>query len=183
MNDLVHIQNTDISVKEYRGQRVVTLKDVDMVHERPEGTARRNFNSNRNRFIDGEDYFVVSADEIRTSRMFPISDNDFTNKILLTEQGYLMLVKSFINRKIKRVQFSSKIDFQTLNTQLYSELEQRAGCDLGTRLRNMKQRMGNSGATKTAINSIRKIDVIEGDKKLREIFSKIVSEYEIKYCA
>lgn len=59
MNDLVHIQNTDISVKEYRGQRVVTLKDVDMVHERPEGTARRNFNSNRNRFIDGEDYFVV----------------------------------------------------------------------------------------------------------------------------
>lgn len=95
MNDLVHIQNTDISVKEYRGQRVVTLKDVDMVHERPEGTARRNFNSNRNRFIDGEDYFVVSADEIRTSRMFPISDNDFTNKILLTEQGYLMLVKSF----------------------------------------------------------------------------------------
>lgn len=269
MHDLVHIQNTDISVKEYRGQRVVTLKDVDMVHERPEGTARRNFNSNRNRFIDGEDYFVVSADEIRTSRMFPISDNDFTNKILLTEQGYLMLVKSFtddlawtvqrqlvngyfktrrlvneelspetqlilklaqsiankeledkerdrqialanetakkavettetikeavkpvldnwrieINRKIKRVQFSSKIDFQTLNTQLYSELEQRAGCDLGTRPRNMKQRMGNSGATKTAINSIRKIDVIEGDKKLREIFSKIVSEYEIKYCA
>lgn len=88
-----------------------------------------------------------------------------------------------INRKIKRVQFSSKIDFQTLNTQLYSELEQRVGCDLGTRLRNMKQRMGNSGATKTAINSIRKIDVIEGDKKLREIFSKIVSEYEIKYCA
>ena len=269
MNDLVHIQNTDISVKEYRGQRVVTLKDVDMVHERPEGTARRNFNSNRNRFIDGEDYFVVSADEIRTSRMFPISDNDFTNKILLTEQGYLMLVKSFtddlawtvqrqlvngyfktrrlvneelspetqlilklaqsiankeledkerdrqialanetakkavettetikeavkpvldnwrieINRKIKRVQFSSKIDFQTLNNQLYSKLEQRAGCDLGTRLRNMKQRMGNYGATKTAINSIRKIDVIEGDKKLREIFSKIVSEYEIKYCA
>lgn len=237
------------------------MKDVDMVHERPDGTARRNFNSNRNRFIDGEDYFVVSADEIRTSRMFPISDNDFTNKILLTEQGYLMLVKSFtddlawtvqrqlvngyfktrrlvneelspetqlilklaqsiankeledkerdrqialanetatikeavkpvldnwrieINRKIKRVQFSSKIDFQTLNTQLYSELEQRAGCDLGTRLRNMKQRMVNSGATKTAINSIRKIDVIEGDKKLREIFSKIVSEYEIKYCA
>lgn len=28
MNDLVHIQNTDISVKEYRGQRVVTFKDI-----------------------------------------------------------------------------------------------------------------------------------------------------------
>lgn len=193
MNDLVHIQNTDISVKEYRGQRVVTLKDVDMVHERPEGTARRNFNSNRNRFIDGEDYFVVSADEIRTSRMFPISDNDFTNKILLTEQGYLMLVKSFtddlawtVQRQLVNGYFKTRRlvnEELSPETQLNSELEQRAGCDLGTRLRNMKQRMGNSGATKTAINSIRKIDVIEGDKKLREIFSKIVSEYEIKYCA
>ena len=34
MNELIHIQNSDISVKEYRGQRVVTFKDVDLVHER-----------------------------------------------------------------------------------------------------------------------------------------------------
>ena len=82
-NQLVHIGNSDISIKEYNGQRVVTFKDIDMVHGRPDGTARKRFSDNRNRFIDGEDYFVVSADEIRTSRMFPISDNDFTNKILL----------------------------------------------------------------------------------------------------
>ena len=269
MNSLVHIGNSDISVKEYNGQRVVTLKDIDMVHGRPDGTASRNFRTNKERFIEGEDFFKVSSDEIRRTNIFDIPDKATADYALITEQGYLMLVKSFtddlawdvqrqlvngyfktrrlvneelspetqlilklaqsiankeledkerdrqialanetakkavettetikeavkpvldnwrieINRKIKRVQFSSKIDFQTLNTQLYSELEQRAGCDLGTRLRNMKQRMGNSGATKTAINSIRKIDVIEGDKKLREIFSKIVSEYEIKYCA
>nr|DAU30103.1 MAG TPA: hypothetical protein [Caudoviricetes sp.] len=28
-----------------------------------------------------------------------------------------------------------------------------------------------------------KMDIIEDDKKLREIFSKIVAEYEIRYCA
>lgn len=95
MNDLVHIGNSDISIKEYKGQRVVTFKDIDMVHGRPDGTAKRNFNTNKQRFIKDEDFFIVSADEIRTSLMFPISDKDFMDKVLLTEQGYLMLVKSF----------------------------------------------------------------------------------------
>lgn len=49
MNNLIHIGNVDISIKEYKGQRVVTFKDIDMVHERPEGTARRNFNTNLRR--------------------------------------------------------------------------------------------------------------------------------------
>lgn len=96
MNEMVHIGNSDISIKEYNGKRVVTFKDIDMVHERPDGTAKRNFNTNKSRFIEGEDYFIVSADEIRTSCMFPISDKDFTSKALITEQGYLMLVKSFM---------------------------------------------------------------------------------------
>lgn len=261
MEQLVHIQDTDISVKEYNGQRVVTFKDVDMVHGRPDGTARRNFNTNKKRFVENEDYFVVSSDEIRTSRLFAISDNDFMDKVLLTEQGCLMLVKSFtddlawtvqrqlvngyfrvrqiandlspqmqmlygmldqmaqterqakeakllaekaveatenikeavkpvfdnwreeIGKKIKRIQYACGTDFKTLNTEMYSELQQRAGCDLGTRLRNKKQRMHDAGCTKTEIENTRKIDIIEEDKKLREIFTKIVSEYEIKYCA
>ena len=88
-----------------------------------------------------------------------------------------------INKKVKRIQFACKKDFQTLNAEMYFELERRAGCDLGTRLRNLKQRMYDAGRTKTEINNTRKIDVIESDKKLREIFSKIILEYEIKYCA
>lgn len=51
MNELIHIENTDISVKEYKGQRVVTFKDIDMVHGRPDGTARRNFNTNKRRLL------------------------------------------------------------------------------------------------------------------------------------
>ena len=265
MNELVRIQNSDISVKEYRGQRVVTFKDIDLVHERPDGTARATFNRNKERFKEGEDYFVCETYEAK--ELFNVSAPN--GICLLTEQGYLMLVKPFsddlswtvqrqlvngyfktrkivnedlspetqlilklaqsiankeledkerdrkielaneaarkavetteaikesvrpvfdnwkeeTNAKINRIQFYSKIDFQTLKNQMYSDLERRAGCDLGTRLRNMKHRMENTGATKTAINKIRKIDVIESDKKLREIFSKIVSEYEIKYCA
>ena len=262
MKEIVHIGNTDISVKEYRGQRVVTFKDIDAVHGRPDGTARRNFNTNKKRFVVGEDYFVVGSDEIRTSRIFPISDNDFMDKTLLTESGYLMLVKSFtddlawevqrqlvssyfkvcqivderlspetkmlfqminqiatseikakeakelaekavktteaikeavrpvfdnwreeINSKFKRIQHYCEVPFNVLRSEMYTELERRAGCDLNTRLRNLKRRLQECGSTKTEINNCRKIDVIEKDKKLREIFSKIVSEYEIKYCS
>ena len=32
------ISNVEIAVKEYRGQRVVTFKDIDAVHGRPEGS-------------------------------------------------------------------------------------------------------------------------------------------------
>lgn len=53
MNELIHIGNVDISVKEYKGQRVVTFKDIDMVHKRPDGTARATFNRNKDHFSLG----------------------------------------------------------------------------------------------------------------------------------
>ena len=47
MNGLIKIGNQEISVKEFEGKRVVTFMDIDMVHERPEGTARKRFNDNK----------------------------------------------------------------------------------------------------------------------------------------
>lgn len=265
MNELVHIGNCDISVKVYNGQRVVTFKDIDMVHERPEGTARKTFSRNKERFIEGKDYFVLQTDEAK--KLFDIvAPNGIA---LLTEEGYLMLVKPFgddlswdvqrqlvssyfkvseivnaqlspelqmlqgllnqmvqkeledkerdrqialanetaqkavettenikeavkpitdnwreeINSKFNRIQRGTSKPFNVLRTEMYYELEHRAGCDLGTRLRNKQARMRDNGRTKTEITNLNKMDIIEEDKKLREIFSKIVSEYEIRYCA
>ena len=259
MNEMLKINDVEIEVKEYRGQRVVSLKDIDLVHNRPDGTAKRNFNSNKERFIEGEDYFIVGSDEIRTSHIMSISDNDHMNKALITEQGYLMLVKSFtddlawevqrklvssyfkvrnvandlspqmqmlygmldqmaeterqakeakrialeatqkigviqdavqpitenwreeINKKFNRIQKATSSHFAVLRNEMYEELERRAGCNLTTRLNNKKERMrlnGNKG-----ISQVNRMDVIEEDKQLREIFSKIVSEFEIKYRA
>ena len=94
MNELQKIGNHEISVKTYNGKRVVTFKDIDTVHERPEGTARKRFSDNRDRFIDGTDFFKISPSEFRTT----IGDMDLRqqNEItLISESGYLMLVKSF----------------------------------------------------------------------------------------
>lgn len=49
----------DLPVREYNGQRVLTFSDIDSVHGRPDGTASRNFRTNRNYFIEDEDYFKV----------------------------------------------------------------------------------------------------------------------------
>lgn len=61
MSNLISINNKQIRIKEYNGQRVVTFKDIDEVHQRPEGTAKRNFSENKNRFIKDIDYFEVST--------------------------------------------------------------------------------------------------------------------------
>jgi hypothetical protein len=94
MNSLITINNNSIQVKEFNGKRVVTFKDIDELHQRPEGTASRNFRENRDKFLARTDYFHVelTTDEIR--RQFGAGKNA-SEIYLITESGYLMLVKSF----------------------------------------------------------------------------------------
>lgn len=90
----ITINNYPISIKEYNSQRVVTFKDIDAVHQRPSGTAKRTFRANREHFIENEDYFVVKPSDFQMDEIRPSEINN-RGTILLTESGYLMLVKSF----------------------------------------------------------------------------------------
>lgn len=42
-NKTMMINDTAVIVKEYKGKRVVTLKEIDQCHGRPDGTARKRF--------------------------------------------------------------------------------------------------------------------------------------------
>ena len=97
----IKINNTELSVKEYKGQRVVTFKDIDTVHGRPEGTADRNFRQNKDKFIENEDYFCLSKSQNHEIRGLEIPNRGIT---VITEQGYLMLVKSFTDDLAWKVQ-------------------------------------------------------------------------------
>ena len=92
-NKIVKINNNDLSVKEFNGQRVVTFKDIDMLHERVEGTAGRNFRDNKKHFVENEDFFFIKPADIGNNE---IRRSEINNKgtYLITESGYLMLVKS-----------------------------------------------------------------------------------------
>lgn len=92
----ITINQSDLSVKEYNGKRVVTFKDIDLCHGRPEGTARKRFNDNKAHFIAGVDFFTVKQpSEIRTLGITRPQGGVPSSVIIVTESGYLMLVKSF----------------------------------------------------------------------------------------
>lgn len=136
----VKIGKQKIEVKEYKGQRVVTFKDIDTVHERPDGTANKRFLDNKKRFIEGEDYFVVSNSEIRKSRLFLISDNDYMDKVFLTEQGYLMLVKSFTDDLAWEVQRSLvKNYFIKVKQKSAIEIIQEAVLEVNEKIEDVKE--------------------------------------------
>ncbi|WP_313579350.1 ORF6N domain-containing protein, partial [Lacrimispora sp.] len=104
MNKLtVTVNNQSLGIKEYRNQRVVTFKDIDLVHERPDGTAGRNYRENKEHFIEGEDYFFVKPADIQNDEIRRSEINN-AGTYLLTEQGYLMLVKSFTDDLAWQVQ-------------------------------------------------------------------------------
>ena len=91
------INGSYLPVREYNGQRVITFKDIDTVHQRPSGTARKRFNDNKKHFIEGEDFFKVKCSEVRPffGQTLPNGYNPNADIILVAESGYLMIVKSF----------------------------------------------------------------------------------------
>lgn len=91
----VAIQGQEVAILEYHGQRVVTFAMIDQLHQRPSGTASRNFRKNKDRFVDGVDIYLLDSqglDEFRRNGFFGDSAQ---RGLVLTESGYLMLVKSF----------------------------------------------------------------------------------------
>lgn len=100
MENTITINNQNVLVKQYKRQRVLTFKDIDTVHGRITGTARKRFNDNKKHFIEGEDYFVRNSDEARKE----FKTTAPNGLILLTESGYLMLAKSFTDDLAWRVQ-------------------------------------------------------------------------------
>lgn len=96
MNDLM--LTFPIEKKEFDGQMVVTLKDIDTLHQKPEGTAKRNFNQNKKHFIEGVDYYRLAASqlyEIRTVENQESGIRSNNGGYVFTQTGYLMIVKSF----------------------------------------------------------------------------------------
>lgn len=100
---LIELQGL-VSVKGY-GQRVVTFKDIDKVHERPEGTASRNFRENKEYFILNEDYFIVGGQELKELKQATNFVGSNAREIIhVTEMGYLMIAKSLTDSLAWRVQ-------------------------------------------------------------------------------
>lgn len=96
-NNTLLIANERISIKEYRGQRVVTSWDIAKVHKREPREINQNFNYIKNRLILNEDYYLISKEKLAESKILiqEFIPNNVKEIPLFTEQGYLILTKTF----------------------------------------------------------------------------------------
>ena len=86
-----------------------------------------------------------------------------------------------IRHKVSAIQKATGETFANTWNRLYDELEKRAHCDLSVRVNNGRFRLQESGAPKKVIEAFGRLDVIEHDARLKEIFTAIVKEYTVKY--
>ena len=101
----------EITIKEYQGNRVVTFRDIDVLHRRKTGAARKAFNSYKDQFVENEDYFVLNTDE--AFKLFGIKAPN--GMILVAESGYPMVIKTFsdelswqVHRQLVKAYFKIK---------------------------------------------------------------------------
>lgn len=188
-NQIVKINNTDLSVKEFNEQRVVTFKDIDMLHERVEGTAKRNFNEHKKHLIKDVDYFEVKQSDFQKYeiRILEIPNRGLT---LITESGYLMLVKSLqddlawkVQRELVNNYFRVKSG-QALNTSKLSKelkailmLDEKT-VEMDNRITNLEERMTiETGSQKVLCDLVnKKVMAVLGGKDTpayRELGKKV----------
>ena len=85
MSEVLNICGTDMAVREYEGQRVVSLIDIDFIHQKRKGTAAQYFNQNKTKFMEGVDFFTNTG------------YGKSGNCKLFTVSGYSLLTKQFVS--------------------------------------------------------------------------------------
>lgn len=118
-NEMVKIEEKEMTVKEWKGQRVVTAWEIAEVHEKEVRIVNQQFERNKKYFIQGEDFLEITKEEF----VITFCDNGISQQILapiktvrlFTESGYMMLVKSFkddlswkVQRQLVNVYFKAK---------------------------------------------------------------------------
>ena len=95
MNEVITIENTEMQIKEYKGQRVVTFDDICTVHDCERKRLTKHFERKRKHFVKDEDYFEMTRKELNDlmSPNLKIIGNPNIKTYLFTESGYLMIVK------------------------------------------------------------------------------------------
>lgn len=71
--------------------------------------------------------------------------------------------------------------FSEIGSESYRTLEEKARCSLNIRLENRQKNMIAQGVGKTAVKRLNKLDIIEEDHRLKEIYISVVKSMAIKY--
>ena len=105
--ELVKVNDKEIIKNEFKEQRILTIWDIAKLHERKPREVTQNFKYIKDKMILGEDYFLISKDELSDSKIL-VQDfipNNVKSIYLFKADGYLKLIKSFneLNLSLKNI--------------------------------------------------------------------------------
>lgn len=121
---------------------------------------------------------AVAKQELETKRLSIKMDN-ITEIVALNTTDWRKDCRNLVN-KMAQAQGGYSA-YQEIQTTIYEEVDRRAGSSLKIRLTNLRNRMAGEGVSKSKRDKTNKLDVIEGDKKLKEIYLSVVKDFAIKY--
>lgn len=180
MNEVITVNGQSLAVKEYEGKRVVTLKEIDAVHQRPDGTARKRFNDNKEHFIEGEDYFKISPSVFRTAFDLEMDSRQQNDITLITESGYYMLVKSFtddlswtVQRALVNSYFKVK-QVQTAFSELSPQLQLLIAIE--TKQKEQEKAIAETQQRLDSIGEVIALDVNSWRRDAKQLISKIATK-------
>ena len=179
MNNSIVINGNELPIKEYNSKRVVTLKEIDMVHGRPDGTAGRNFRNNREHFIEGEDYYRITPDEFRRT-IGDMDSRQSNDVILITESGYYMLVKSFTDElswTVQRELVNSYFKVQQIQT-AFSDLSPQLQLliNIETKQKEQEKAIAETNHRLDNIGEVITLDVNSWRRDSKQLISKIATK-------
>lgn len=192
-----HLNNIQLPISKYTSQlylwterganRHCKILDTDKAWEQFDNLEETYFRVKENKPTCIEDVLIQSLQEMKDVKQ---QLNQVNHKVLETKEE-LKTVREVIeitpskswrnetNRLMAKICFKLK-DYKNPKEEAYKALEERAGCDLKIRLKNMKARQALQGVSKSKIDGLNYLDVIAQDKKLIEIYTTIVSQMAIK---
>ncbi|HGF8103088.1 TPA: antA/AntB antirepressor family protein [Enterococcus faecium] len=121
---------------------------------------------------------AVAKQELETKRLATQMEN-ITEIVALNTTDWRRDCRNFVN-KMAQTQGGYGA-YQEIQTAIYEEVDRRAGSSLKTRLTNLRNRMAGEGVSKSKRDKTNKLDVIESDKRLKEIYLSVVKDFAIKY--
>lgn len=120
---------------------------------------------------------TVAANEIENKKLNHKVDN-IAEIVSLNTTDWRKTSQSII-RKIALSQGGYEA-YRDVGKSIYEETDRRAGSNLKTRLTNLRKNMALEGASKSKRDKANKLDVIENDKRLKEIYMSVVKDFAIK---